>query len=212
MGSSPLLLVDGHNLLWGATFGFPAAIWSTDKTRNLTGVFAFFALLRKTAREEIPDGPAEIIVVFDGEHGGADRKAADANYKANRPTDDAALAPLLALPDVKRGLDLYGIPWIEHPQDEADDVIASLVHHVARTDPGRTVLLHSRDRDFYQLITDTVRVLNTKCKPKILGPEDVEARFRVTPSQWSCFRALTGDTADNIVACPALVPAPPPSS
>ena len=32
----PLLLVDGHNLLWGATFGFPAEVRSRDKTRLLT--------------------------------------------------------------------------------------------------------------------------------------------------------------------------------
>jgi DNA polymerase-1 len=47
--TAPLLLVDGHNLLWAATFGFPAPIHSRDKTRLLTGLFAFFALLRAAA-------------------------------------------------------------------------------------------------------------------------------------------------------------------
>ncbi|WP_199536999.1 hypothetical protein [Spongiactinospora gelatinilytica] len=108
----PLLLVDGHNLLYRATFGFPAPIHSRDKTRELTGVFGFFALLRVAIRDEIPD-PPEVIVVFDGEYGSAERKQADASYKANRVTDETALKPIHALPDVKHGLDAYGIAWID---------------------------------------------------------------------------------------------------
>lgn len=56
-GHVQLLLVDGHNLLWGATFGLPAPIYSRDKTRLLTGLFAFFALLRVTIRDDVPTLP-----------------------------------------------------------------------------------------------------------------------------------------------------------
>jgi DNA polymerase I len=194
--TSPLLLVDGHNLLWGATFGFPAEIRSRDKTRLLTGLFAFFALLRVAIREEIPD-PPEIIVVFDGQYGGSDRKVIDPAYKAQRPTDAAALAPIQFLPDVKKGLDNRGIAWIEIDHAEADDVIAALV---AASPPPRPVLLMSRDRDYYQLVTDRVRVLNTKMRAgnRHIGPAEVYARHQVTPAQWADFRALTGDPADNI--------------
>ncbi|MFV2098975.1 hypothetical protein ACFHW1_26450 [Micromonospora sp. LOL_014] len=90
----PLLLVDGHNLLWGATFGFPAPIYSRDKTRLLTGLFAFFALLRVAIRNEIPGGSPEVIVVWDGEHGSQARQQEHDGYKASRPTDDDALLPL----------------------------------------------------------------------------------------------------------------------
>lgn len=91
---APLLLVDGHNLLWGATFGFPAPIYSRDKTRLLTGLFAFFALLRVGIRDDVPGAAPEIVVVFDGEHGAAGRQQAHDGYKASRPTDDQALLPL----------------------------------------------------------------------------------------------------------------------
>ncbi|MDQ3762183.1 MAG: flap endonuclease [Actinomycetota bacterium] len=104
----PLLLVDGHNLLWGATFGFPAPIYSRDKTRLFTGLFAFFALLRVAIRDDVPGAAAEVIVIFDGEHGAASRQQAHEDYKASRPADDQALAPLHFLPDVKRGLDHCG--------------------------------------------------------------------------------------------------------
>jgi DNA polymerase-1 len=199
----PLLLVDGHNLLWAATFGFPATVRSRDKTRDLTGLFAFFALLRVAVRDEVPDGPPEVIVVFDGQYGGAARQAIDAGYKAQRATDDAALAPIRFLPDVKQGLKVCGIGWIELDHAEADDVIATLV---AATPPPRPVLVMSRDRDYYQLLNDRVQVLNTKMRAgnRLIDATSVHARFGVTPVQWPDFRALTGDPADNIPGVPGV--------
>lgn len=196
-GPPPLLLVDGHNLLWGATFGFPAPIYSRDKTRTLTGLFAFFALLRVAVRNEVAGGRPEIIVVFDGEHGGVARREEHDGYKASRPTDAAALEPLRYLADVRRGLDNHSIKWVEIDHEEADDVIAALV---AATPPPRPVLIMSRDRDYYQLITDRVLVLNTRFRAgqRHVDPAQVYERHRVTPTQWADFRALAGDPADEI--------------
>jgi DNA polymerase-1 len=192
----PLLLVDGHNLLWRATFGFPAEIRSRDKTRLLTGVFGFFALLRVAVRDELA-APPEIVVVFDGEYGAADRQGADGGYKAQRPADDQALAPILHLPDVKRGLDLAGVAWIEVEDSEADDVIATVIH-AAGTD--RQTLVMSGDQDYYQLINDRVRILNTAMRPgrRLVDDAEVRGRYGVTPAQWPDYRALRGDPADNI--------------
>jgi len=191
----PLLLVDGHNLLWGATFGFPAEIRSRDKTRLLTGLFGFFALLRVAIREDLP-APPEVIVVFDGQYGATGRQQADPSYKAQRPAGDAALAPILFLPDVKRGLDACAITWTEISHAEADDLIAALV----ATSGRRRILIMSRDKDFYQLITGSVTVLNTKMRSghRHIDPAAVYARHQVTPAQWPDYRALTGDPADNI--------------
>jgi DNA polymerase-1 len=192
----PLLLVDGHNLVFRATYGFPAPVYSRDKTRDLTGVFGFFALLRVAIRDELAD-PPEVLVVFDGQDGSASRKQADEDYKANRPTGEEALKPIRALPDVKRGLDAYGIGWVEIDDAEADDVIATLIHAT----PARERLIMSMDKDFYQLLDiPGVRVLNTAMHPghRLIGSEHVRRRHHVTPTQWPCFRALCGDPSDNI--------------
>jgi DNA polymerase-1 len=68
MPDNPLLLVDGHNLLFRACFGTPAQIWSRDPDdkRELTTEFMFFALLRRGINEELPGWP-EVVVVFDGQ-------------------------------------------------------------------------------------------------------------------------------------------------
>jgi 5'-3' exonuclease len=80
----PLLVIDGSNLLFRAWFGFPARIRSRDKTRDLTGVFGFFALLRVAVRDEITTHP-EITVVFDGELGSAARRETDPAYLQGPP-------------------------------------------------------------------------------------------------------------------------------
>lgn len=195
----PLLLVDGHNLLWRAAYGFPAEMRSPDG-RDVTTCFGFFALLRVAVRDEF-GVPPEIVVTFDGEHGSAARKSADAAYKAGRD-DEAAKRPMSALPDVQHALDLLGVAWIEDPHAEADDVIATLVER----HPDRPVRIMSADRDFYQLLNDRVRVLNTCMQPgrRLIGPAQVFERFGVTPAQYACFRALTGDKSDNIPGVPGI--------
>jgi hypothetical protein len=129
---------DGHNLLYRACFGTPAQIWSRDPhdKRELTTEFMFFALLRKGINEELPGWP-EVVVVFDGQDGSAQRKETDAAYKANRPADDEALKPIRALPSVKAGLDLFAITWVEITDAEADDVIATLAASCPERDGRR---------------------------------------------------------------------------
>jgi DNA polymerase-1 len=200
----PLLVIDGSNLLFRAWFGFPARIKSRDKSRDLTGVFGFFALLRAAVRHEIAADP-EIMVVFDGELGSAERRAAEPAYKAHRRADEAALAPIKALPDVKRGLGILGISWTEVENAEADDVIATLVHAAPAS---RAILIMSADKDMYQLVTDRVLVLNTAMRPgqRIIGPKQIEARYGVPPSAWCCRTGLAGDPADGIKGIPGIGP------
>jgi DNA polymerase-1 len=193
MKPADLALIDGHNLTWIAATGTPASVSSRDRSRDLTGVFMFFALLRKAIRENLPTGP-EVLVVFDGEQGSAARKAIEPGYKANRPEETPL--PVKNLPDIKRGLDAIGLPWTELGEHEADDVIASAARHAR----DRRCLILSRDRDFYQLLSDRVHVLNTSrpAGQRIITPAEVTRRFQVTPDQWCDRTALVGDVADNI--------------
>jgi DNA polymerase-1 len=176
-----------------AAMSIPASISSRDGSRDLTGVFMFFALLRKAVRENIPGEP-EVVVIFDGELGSADRKAVDPGYKANRPGQTPL--PIKSLPNVKRGLNAIGLPWIEIDEHEADDVIASAARHAQ----DQHCFVFSRDRDFYQLLSDRVHVLNTSraAGQRIITPEEITQRFQVAPSQWCDRAALVGDPSDNV--------------
>ncbi|MEW1633510.1 5'-3' exonuclease H3TH domain-containing protein [Streptomyces sp. NPDC093801] len=194
---APLLLVDGFNLLWRGHFGFPSPVFSLDKSRNLTGLFAFFALLRASIRDDLDVGPVEVCVVLDGERGSAGRKDADAGYKANREETPAALEPLQFLAPMREALDGYGIAWVEIDDAEADDVIATLT----RAHIDRPVRIMSADQDYYQLLDgERVRIINRsrKASKRIITDVEVVDRYGVTPAQWPDYRALTGDVSDNI--------------
>ncbi|MER5642059.1 5'-3' exonuclease H3TH domain-containing protein [Kitasatospora sp. NPDC002227] len=200
-----MLLVDAFNVLWAGTFGFPAAIFSRDKTRELTGLFAFFALLGATLRDDVDVPAPEVIAVFDGQQGIAERSTEDASYKANRESTPEALKPLQFLQPVKDGLDLIGIRWVEIDDAEADDVIGTLATQAATTRPVRIM---SRDADYYQLLSESIHIINRsrKATHRLITPHEVAARYHVTPDQWPAYRALTGDPADNIPGVKGIGP------
>ncbi|MFI9644367.1 5'-3' exonuclease H3TH domain-containing protein [Micromonospora sp. NPDC051925] len=187
----PLFVVDGHNVMYRAWFGFPARITSRDKIRDLTGVFGFLALVRKAHLLRAPD--SEMLVVFDGENATATRTNADPDYKANRA--DADHSPIKSLPWIKQALDAVDIRWIELEDHEADDVIASATTHAVGR--GRAVVCCSGDRDFYQMLDHPTVSILTPNRAEVAGA-DVHRRFGVLPRQWPDYRALTGDPADNI--------------
>lgn len=191
--SRPLLvLVDGSNLLWRAAYGFPARITTRDG-RDVTGLFGFFALLRKALHEL--DEPVECLVVFDSETGWNGRRQDDSTYKQHRESMD--FSPIDALADIQRGLSELGITWQESGDWEADDVIATCAVR-ART---RNVLIMSTDKDFYQLL-DRPRIdqLNTarSADRRLITGLEVRERFGITPGQWCDYRALVGDPSDGI--------------
>ena len=187
----PLVIVDGMNLLWRAAYGFPARI-RTRQGVDRTAVFGFFALLRVGLRQVTP--APECVVCFDGEYGADDRKRIDPDYKRNRQAVDKT--PIESLPDILRGLDRIGIRWFFDDHLEADDIVATLVEREA----GRHTYIMSTDRDFYQLVNGSVSVLNTRRRPgeKVIDPDDIREEFGVEPEQWADYRALTGDSSDNI--------------
>lgn len=204
-GTPPLLIVDGHHLLYRAWFGFPARINNRAKTRDLTGVFGFLALLRKAHLAHA--GDHEIVVVFDGENGTTSRTDADGEYKANRASADHS--PIASLADVKHGLDTCSVGWLEIDDAEGDDTIATLTANANAAGDGRTVTIMSGDRDLHQLLDrPCVRILNTAAHPerRIITAERVNDRYGVRPRQWPDYRALTGDPADNIAGIPGIGP------
>jgi len=191
----PLLLVDGHNLLHRAWFGFATRIWIRDKSIDRTGVFGFAALLRK-AQEQHASG-FEVFVVFDAEDGSRARAERDSQYKAQRVAPDPGLID--SLPLVKNALDHCGVRWIEQAGCEADDVIATLTTQ-ARTGQ-RPVDVMSTDKDYIQLLADGgVRLLNSGMawERRYTTGAHIAPRYGVQAEQWADYRALTGDPADNI--------------
>ena len=101
MSDAPLLLVDGHNLLFRACFGpRPDLVRDQHDKRDLTTEFMFFALLRKASTRH-----ARLARGRRGVRRPRRLRAAQRNRRrlqGNRPKGGEALKPILALPAVRR--------------------------------------------------------------------------------------------------------------
>ena len=123
----------------------------------------------------------------------------DPDYKANRP-DYSGIpeedTPFSQLPDIFRVLDHLHIPWKETENCEADDWIAGFARRYGKE---KEIIIVSQDSDFFQLITDRVRVLRYRGERSVLyGPEEIQQKLGICPRQYAAYKSLTGDTADNI--------------
>ena len=150
--------------------------------------YGFVNMLAKVLREEAPDAA---IVVFDA-RGKTFRHALYAEYKAGRdaqPEDLSAQFPL-----VRELVEAYGIPILEVPEVEADDVIATVV---ARAPENAQVSIVSTDKDLMQLVSERVTLLDGM-KDRRTTPAEVVERFGLPPDRILDLRALVGDPSDNI--------------
>ena len=189
-----LLIVDGSNLLFQMFYGMPARIVNAHG-RAIQGTLGFIGALLKIIRMV---QPTHVLVAFDGECDNG-RTALDENYKANRP-DYSEMpeedTPFSQLPDIYTALDELGICHKETENCEADDWIAA---YAVQWGKSMDVVIVSQDSDFFQLITERVSVLRYRGKHTVIcDPAYIQEKLGIRPDRYASFKALTGDTADNI--------------
>lgn len=197
-----LLLVDGHNLLFRMFYGMPDNFY-TPAGRRYNAVYGFASAMGKVLSML---RPTHSIVVFDSQDCG-DRRSLDGDYKANRPDfSDASPneCPFTQLPAIYAMLDEMGVPHREIHGCEADDVIAS---YAVKCAGEYQVIIFSTDRDYWQLISDKVSILDYHgYDSSFVTPTTVERKFGVRPEQFADFKCLIGDKSDNIVGVPGVGP------
>ena len=197
-----LLIIDGSNLLFQMFYGMPARIVN-HQGKAIQGTLGFVGAMLKIIRMV---KPSHVTVLFDGECQNH-RNTLDENYKANRP-DYSQIpeedTPFSQLPDIYRILDFLQIAHAETTDCEADDWIAGYaLQYGAKTD----VIIVSQDSDFFQLITDRVRILRYRGKNTVLCDSTwLMEKFSIHPEQYADFKALTGDNADNIKGAEKIGP------
>jgi DNA polymerase-1 len=122
-------------------------------------------------------------------------------YKANRAEMPDDLVPQIPL--ARRLLEVMGIPCLELPGFEADDVLATLATRVAAA--GGTCTIATSDKDARQLLSDRVHLLNLRNNAP-LGIPELEAEWGIRPDQVVDFLALVGDAVDNVPGVPGIGP------
>ncbi|MGH3857288.1 MAG: DNA polymerase, partial [Pseudonocardiaceae bacterium] len=194
-----LLLLDGHSLAYRAFFALPVENFRTATGQATNAVYGFTSMLINLLRDE---QPSHVAAAFDVSRK-TFRAEAFTPYKANRATTPDEFRGQVAL--IQDVLGALGIPVLTKENYEADDVIATLV---TRAEPeGFQVLVCTGDRDALQLVTERVTVLYPRKGVSELTrftPEEVLARYALTPEQYPDYAALRGDPSDNLPGIPGV--------
>ena len=197
-----LLIVDGHNLLFQMFFGMPSRIINKDG-KAIQGTLGFVGAILKIIRMI---NPTHTVVVFDGESQNP-RKELDVNYKANRvdySTVPDEENPFSQLDDIYKALDFLKISHFETTVCETDDVIAAYAFKYGN---DNEIFISSFDSDFFQLINKNVKVLRYRGDNSVIYDTNLFfEKFNIIPNQYADFKALTGDTADNIKGADKIGP------
>jgi DNA polymerase-1 len=196
---SRLLLLDGHSLAYRAFFALPVENFATTTGQPTNAVYGFTAMLINVLRDE---EPTHIAVAFDvGRQ--TFRSEMYAEYKAGRSETPTDFRGQLSL--IKEVLEALAIPMVEAPGYEADDVIATLATQAEQD--AMDVLVVSGDRDVLQLVDDKVTVLMTRrgiSDMTRFTPQEVAAKYDLTPAQYPDFAAVRGDPSDNLPSIPGV--------
>ena len=114
-----LYLIDGSGFIFRAYYGIRAPMSAQDGTPT-NAVFGFTRLLLNVLRDA---DPSHVAVLFDRKEPTFRHELYDL-YKANRPEPPDDLKPQFAL--CREAVKKMGIPSIDRPGFEADDLIGTL--------------------------------------------------------------------------------------
>lgn len=195
---SKLLLVDGSALLHRAYHAYPPL---KSKTGEIVGAVYGVTSILISALQEVQ--PTHVMVAWDLPKP-TFRHKKYVGYKAQRPKADSEMVE--QIPMVKEVIETMGIVQLAEEGFEADDIIGTL-SKLANDD--NDVVILTGDQDTMQLVSDHVRVL-TPAKganpPVLYGPEEVINKYGVKPDQIVDYKALLGDTSDNIPGVAGIGP------
>jgi DNA polymerase-1 len=192
-----LLIVDGHAYAYRAFHAIRELRSPGGQPTN-----AIYGFVKMLAKMRAGVEPSHLVVVWDGGLS-AERVAALPEYKAQRPEMPADLKP--QLDEIVSYLQAAGIASICREGVEADDYIAGLARRAAEA--GVSVVIASADKDFMQLVSEKIGLLNPNDKTEaIWTDQQVREKAGVKPSQVVDWLSLTGDSVDNIPGVPGVGP------
>ena len=197
-----ILVVDAMNML--------IRRFSLLKAMNPTGhhIGGLVGFLRSLGYVTRIFDPTRVIIVWDGKGGSANRKNIDPNYKAQRATSrithwglydtkaeetEALIGQLLRTQDY---LECLPVQQIMMEKLEADDIIAYIAKRASVSNVKKCTIISS-DKDFLQLVEDTIEVY-APVKKKTFTESNIFEELKVLPENYNIVKALLGDNSDNL--------------
>jgi DNA polymerase-1 len=187
-----LVLIDGMSVFYRGYYAMPGL--SLPDGTPTGGVFGFASIAIEVIKKLEPD---YVVVAWDkSKTATAKRKEIYPEYKAGRtrpPDDFFAQIPLL-----HELLESFDWPVLELDNYEADDIIGTIA--LEATEKGVETCVVSGDYDMMQLLSPNTSVyINKKGSDMMRFSEaEFEEKYGVKLAQFVDYKALVGDSSDNI--------------
>jgi DNA polymerase-1 len=194
-----LFLVDGYALIYRAFFALISRPLTTARGENTSAAWGVVNFLQRLLASHQPE-----YLGWVHDSGLSFRHERYPDYKATREklTEELQSDFDTGMERICQLLDAYRIPILSLKGYEADDVIGTLAKQ--GVEQGVNVVIVSGDKDFQQLVSPGVWLLN----PGRGGPASVEEqwvsvengaeRLGVAPAHVTDYLALVGDSSDNV--------------
>ncbi|WP_342277473.1 DNA polymerase I [Spiroplasma endosymbiont of Nephrotoma flavescens] len=190
-----ILLVDGNGLVFRAYYATAYSNSITLRANDGTptnALLGFITMLEKILKQNYD----LVLVAFDAGPKNF-RYGILPSYKEKRVKTPQEL--LQQLPLVREFLDAYGIQWYEHPDFEADDIIATI--NKKAIDLNWEIEILSSDGDLEQLLSANTVIVKPKqglSQVEIINVDSLKARWDISPNQIPDLKGLKGDASDNL--------------
>ena len=196
-----LMIMDGHAMVHRSfrAISQQRNLTSSATGEDTTGVYGFANVFLRALQEW---NPAYCAIAFDTS-APTFRHEQFEEYKAQRPPSPPELRP--QFDRVKQLMAAFGVPVFELDGWEADDVIGSLTRQAEEAGIDSVIL--TGDRDTFQLISPRVRVdlASSIQDRRVYDETELAERYSgLTAAQQPDFKALVGDTSDNIPGVPKV--------
>lgn len=193
--SKTLILIDGHALAFRQYYALERTNMKTKDGTPTWAVYGFFKAIFDLLKNENLH-PDAIGVAFDVSHH-TFRTEQYVEYKANREAMPDPMRVQMAL--IYEGLKAFNIPIYTKEGFEADDVIGTISRRACEL--GHKVYILTGDQDSFQLIRQDGCIKVIIPSKGLLTEYDwnkVYDKLGVFPNQVIDYKALRGDTSDNI--------------
>ncbi|PCJ52246.1 MAG: DNA polymerase I [Planctomycetota bacterium] len=183
---------DGSAQVYKAHFAMINNPMTTSSGQMVSAVHGMANQLLSVITKEQPD---YLVVTFDAK-GPTFRHEMYTEYKGTRAKMPEELVEQIPL--VKRMVKAMGLPLLEMPGWEADDIIGTIADHAK--DHDSHLFIVSGDKDFLQLITDDCSLYTVKKGGiiDIVSFDGVKKKFNCRPDQVIDVLAMMGDASDNV--------------
>jgi DNA polymerase-1 len=194
------VVIDGNHLIHRAFYAIQSPL-KTSSGEQTNAIYGFASMLINIIEVEKPD---YIAMTFD-EHAPTFRHELHEDYKGTRQKAPDEL--YAQIPRIHEMVKAFDMPIYSKEGFEADDMMGTLAKEAEAM--GMEVYLVTGDMDAMQMITPNIRVAYPHKgyrEPIIYDRQRVKEKYGIEPEQVVDYKALMGDSSDNIKGVEGIGP------